>query len=147
MWPASCVAFGLLESYVLLKDAQEAVKRFLIVNMGLVKASALISSSKTLLLSKSKESLPGFVDQLPLRHAEGCQGSILLALHYSYSWKAVDRAGAIFLLLEQGKGRLFSCLWLWCGGCSPLQVSALIQEACDGNKAAQSPPTVGKLRH
>lgn len=89
---------------MLLKDAQEAVKRFLIVNTGLVKASALISSSRTLSLSKRKESLPGFVDQLPVRRAEGCQGSILLALSYSYSWKAVDRVGAIFLLLEQGKG-------------------------------------------
>lgn len=89
---------------MLLKDAQETVKRFLIVNTGLVKASALISSSRTLSLSKRKESLPGFVDQLPVRCAEGCQGSILLALCYSYSWKAVDRAGAIFLLLEQGKG-------------------------------------------
>lgn len=89
---------------MLLKDAQEAVKRFLIVNMSLVKASAFINSSKTLLLSKSKKSLPSFVDQLPVGHAEGCQGSILLALHHSYSWKAVDRVGAIFLLLEQGRG-------------------------------------------
>lgn len=87
-----------------LKMPKRQSRDSLIVNMGLVRASALISSSKTLLLSKSKESLPGFVDQLPVRHAEGCQGSILLALHYSYSWKAVDRAGAIFLLLEQGKG-------------------------------------------
>lgn len=89
---------------MLLKDAQEAVKRFLIVSMVLVKASAFINSSKTLLLSKRKESLPGFVDQLPVRHAEGCQGSILLALHHSCSWKAVHRVGAIFLMLEQGKG-------------------------------------------
>lgn len=96
---------------MLLKGAQEAVKRFLIVNMNLVKVSAFINSSKTLLLSKRKKSLPGFVDQLPVRHAKGCQGSILLALYHSCSWKAVNRVGAIFLAAGARQGMiLFSCV-------------------------------------
>lgn len=71
MWPASSVAFELSVSPMLLKNAQEAVKRFLIVNMSLVKASAFINSSKTFVVEQKEGKLPGFVDQLPVRHAKG----------------------------------------------------------------------------
>lgn len=66
---------------------------FFIVNVGLVKASAFVRRSKTLLLSKGKERLPCFVDRLQVGHAEVRQGSLLLAFPYSWPWKASDRVG------------------------------------------------------
>ena len=128
---------------------------FFIVNMHLVKASAFISRSKTLLLSKGKESLPCFVDHLQVRHAEVCQGSLLPALLYNWPRKAGDRVGAILLLPEQGKGQLFSsCVamkrlvcWLLSTADLCLDSGVLYQEPCDGSRQRSHHLTVGKLRH
>lgn len=99
LWPASCVAFGLLEYHVLLKDAQEAVKRFLIVNMNLVKASALINSSKTLLLSKERKAC--------LALWISFQWSMLRAARVPFCWPCTTVAPGKQLT---GLGQ-YSCCW------------------------------------